>query len=90
MNPSSPDASPTAPKYAFSLIPGSKISNYPYLLINCNQYFKIAPDTKKPRKILIDAPDTDETDVADEDYADSPNATDNYSVFIDSKTPINN
>ena len=74
--PPSPDASTAAPNNYFIIIPGSTVSKFLYSLMNCNYYFKIAPDTKKQEFVLIDAHNTDEPG-ADDDYAsDSPNAAD--------------
>ena len=48
--PPPPNASPAAPNDASALSPGSEVSNYPHSLRNNNKYFKIASNTKTPRK----------------------------------------
>ena len=45
-----PDSSPDAPNNSSAWSPGSIVSNYPYPLKNCNQYFKIASNTKITEK----------------------------------------
>ena len=54
-------------------------------MINCNQHFKIAPETEKSWKNWTDASDTDDTDSAEDDAHDAPNFTDNDFGLTESK-----
>ena len=83
--PPAPNASPGTPNNTSSLFPVPEVYNFPYLLRNCNKYFKIVADTKKTDLFLTDALDTDDPDADDYDATDEPIATDNDSVSKDSK-----
>ena len=82
-----PDASTAAPNDTSAWLHVSTVSNYPYSLRNRDQYFNIAPDTPKPRKKLIDAPETDDPGAAGDDAAYAPNANESDAGSTDSKNP---
>ena len=54
----------------------SKNSYLPYSLINCNQYWKNVPNTKKNMTTNIDAPDAYAPNDAKYDATDAPDAVD--------------
>ena len=74
-NPPVPNSSTAAPKGVSARIPGLGVSNSPYSLRNCNQYFKITPDTNKTQKyVLTNATNTYDPDAAENDASNDPNA----------------
>ena len=66
---------PVTPRNASVWSPASTVSNSTPSLRNHNKYFKIAPDTKNPRKKLTDAPNNNDPGADYDDTADAPNAT---------------